>query len=105
MKPIKELLDIVIAMDDNPQISKAIDFHNGVPTLEKGVYRKASPMLKYRYELFGKWLNATHGDWLDTKEMESLLNTGVDDERLAGIIRNIKASMCNWENQIVRAHV
>ena len=50
MKTIKELLDIVIALEDNPQTSKVIDFHKGVPTLESGVYRKASPMLKVRYE-------------------------------------------------------
>ena len=67
MKTIKELLDIVITLEDNPQTSKVIDFHKGVPTLESGVYRKASPMLKVRYELFGKWLNATHGDWLRKK--------------------------------------
>lgn len=54
MKTIKELLDIVITLEDNPQTSKVIDFHKGVPTLESGVYRKASPMLKVRYELFGK---------------------------------------------------
>ena len=93
MKTIKELLDIVITLEDNPQTSKVIDFHKGVPTLESGVYRKASPMLKVRYELFGKWLNATHGDWLDTEEMESFWSEGADDERLAGIVRNVKASM------------
>lgn len=48
MKTIKELLDIVITLEDNPQTSKVIDFHKGVPTLESGVYRKASPMLKVR---------------------------------------------------------
>ena len=46
MKTIKELLDIVIALESNSQISKAIDFHKGVPTLENGNYRKLSPMLK-----------------------------------------------------------
>lgn len=25
-------------------------------------------MLKIRYGAFGKWINATHGDWLDTKK-------------------------------------
>ena len=98
MKTIKELLDIVITLEDNPQTSKVIDFHKGVPTLESGVYRKDSPMLKVRYELFGKWLNATHGDWLDTEEMESFWSEGADDERLAGIVRNVKASMGNWED-------
>lgn len=98
MKTIKELLDIVVVLEGKPQISKAIDFHKGVPTLEYGVYRKVSPMLKVRYELFGKWLNSTHGDWLDTKEMESFWGEGAGDERLAGIVRNVKASMGNWED-------
>ena len=68
MKTIKELLDEVIDLEGKVQISQAIDFHKGVPTLEKGVYRNVSPMLKIRYGAFGKWINATHGDWLDTKE-------------------------------------
>lgn len=38
-------------------------------------------MLKIRYGAFGKWINATHGDWLDTKEMESPWN---EDERMNG---------------------
>lgn len=39
MKTIKELLDEVIDLEGKVQISQAIDFHKGVPTLEKGVYR------------------------------------------------------------------
>ena len=61
-----------------------------MPTLEKGVYRNVSPMLKIRYGAFGKWINATHGDWLDTKEMESPWNEDEKDERLIGIVRDIK---------------
>jgi len=98
MKTIKELLDIVIDSEDSPQISKAIDFQKGVPTLETGVYREASPMLKIRYDFLGKWVNATHGDWLDLHEMETLCSESNDDERLTRIARNVKASMENWEN-------
>ena len=36
MKTIKELLDEVIDLEGKVQISQAIDFHKGVPTLEKG---------------------------------------------------------------------
>ena len=54
MKTIKELLDEVIDLEGKVQISQAIDFHKGVPTLEKGVYRNVSPMLKIRYGAFGK---------------------------------------------------
>lgn len=35
MKTIKELLDEVIDLEGKVQISQAIDFHKGVPTLEK----------------------------------------------------------------------
>lgn len=96
MNTIKELLDRVIASEDNPHISDPIGFQKGVPTLEKGVYRQASPMLKARYDSLGKWVNATHGDWLEQHEMESLWDN--DDERLTRIARNVKASMENWEN-------
>ena len=95
---LKELLDEVIDLEGKVQISQAIDFHKGVPTLEKGVYRNVSPMLKIRYGAFGKWINATHGDWLDTKEMESLWNEDEKDERLIGIVRDIKASKDYWED-------
>jgi len=98
MKTIKELLDEVIDLEGKVQISQAIDFHKGVPTLEKGVYRNVSPMLKIRYGAFGKWINATHGDWLDTKEMESPWNEDEKDERLIGIVRDIKASKDYWED-------
>lgn len=40
------MLDEVIDLEGKVQISQAIDFHKGVPTLEKGVYRNVSPMLK-----------------------------------------------------------
>ena len=98
MKAINELLDIVITLEGNPQISESIEFHKGVPTLEKGFYREVSPMLKVRYDLFGKWLNATHGDWLDPEEMEMLWNENVTDKRLAGIVQSVRASMNNWED-------
>ena len=84
MKTIKELLDEVIDLEGKVQISQAIDFHKGVPTLEKGVYRNVSPMLKIRYGAFGKWINATHED--------------EKDERLIGIVRDIKASKDYWED-------
>ena len=48
-------------------------------------------MLKIRYGAFGKWINATHGDWLDTKEMESLWNEDEKDERLIGICSRHKS--------------
>lgn len=105
MKTIKELLDVAISIEDElkdaqfkPQLDVSIDFSKGVPTLENGVYRKPSPMLKERFEAFGKWVNATHGDWLDTKEMESLWNESAEDERLSGIAGSVKASMGNWED-------
>ena len=61
MKTIKELLDVAISIEAElrdaqfkPQLDVSIDFSKGVPTLENGVYRKLSPMLKERFEAFGK---------------------------------------------------
>lgn len=96
---IKELLNTTIAsLEDDSEITEAIDFSKGVPTLEKGTYRNVSPMLKVRYEKLGGWIDATHGDWLDVKEMELFWNNEAKDDRLVGIIQNVKASICNWED-------
>lgn len=105
MRTIKELLDVVISIEGElrdaqckPQLGVSIDFSKGVPTLENGVYRKPSPMLKERFEAFGKCINATHGDWLDTDEMEVFWKEHIADGRLAGISESVKASMENWQD-------
>lgn len=43
-----------------------------IPTLEKDVYRKASPMLQELYAEISFLLNATHGDWLSIDQMKAL---------------------------------
>ena len=96
---IEELLNITIAsLEDDSEITETIDFSKGIPTLEKGTYRKVSPMLKVRYERLGGWIDATHGDWLDVKEMELFWNNETKEDRLAGIIQNVEASISNWED-------
>lgn len=68
MKTIKELLDEVIDLEGKVQISQAIDFHKGVPTLEKGVYRNVSPMLKIRYGV--RPVRSVPSMWKDMKDIE-----------------------------------
>lgn len=43
-----------------------------IPTLQTGIYRRISPMLRERYNNFGSWENATHGDWLSIDDMKEL---------------------------------
>ena len=35
----------------------------GVPTLKPGIHREFSPMLRSRFEEYGRWERATHKDW------------------------------------------
>jgi len=58
---------------------------NGIPTLGKGVYKKLSPMLKDRFEKYGRWEQATHGSWLSITDMETLWKDKIDDEFLSRI--------------------
>lgn len=96
---IEELLNTTItSLEDDSEITEAIDFSKGVPTLEKGTYRNVSSMLKARYKKLGGWIDATHGDWLDVKEMELFWTNETEDDRLIGIIQNVKASIKNWED-------
>ena len=68
-----------------------------VPTLEPGVYRKASPMLMSRFQMLGYWKNATHGDWLSLTEMESLWANN-DSSYIENIKEQIVAVSENWAN-------
>mgnify|MGYP000267235255 CR=1 FL=1 len=43
-------------------------------------------------------LNATHGDWLIQKKWKVHGNEDEKDERLIGIVRDIKASKDYWED-------
>ena len=70
----------------------------GIPTLAQGVYRPFSPQLRIRFEQFGRWEFATHGDWLGLEDMENLwLAEALDDWSKAISLSRI-ASEENWAN-------
>lgn len=71
----------------------------GVPTLEKGVYRKFSPMINERFSTYGRWEHATHGSWLSLKDMEQLWDEKLDkknDELIVRIVSQISAARNGW---------
>lgn len=90
-KIIEELID-----DSTPK--PVAPFPKGIPTLKKGYFRPLSPMLKSRFEKLGGWEDATHGDWLDTTEMECFWESQIANERLNGIVNNVNSSINNWQN-------
>lgn len=70
-----------------------------IPTLFPGMYRKISPLLSVRYQMFGFWKNATHGDWLSINEMESLWKNE-KNQYIRNIERQIIATSENWPNDV-----
>lgn len=71
----------------------------GVPTLKNGVYREYSPMLSERYEMFGRWKNATHGHWLSITDMESLWEDDPAEDFLKSIKMMRQAGEDGWPNE------
>jgi len=70
----------------------------GIPTLETGFRRKASPMLRRRFELFGRWERATHATWLDLADMESLWLEAARDPLQAEFKRQADTLREEWPN-------
>lgn len=79
---------------------KAESLGEGIPTLATGIFRKTSPMLLVRFENFGRWKNATHGDWLSIRDMETLWQVDLKDERLNAIRLQALAMKDNWPNHV-----
>lgn len=75
-------------------------FDGRIPTLENGVWKKASPMLQARFAHCGRWLSATHGSWLSIGDMEALWQEKIDDTFLDVVKFNAEASRDNWDNHI-----
>lgn len=71
----------------------------GIPTLQDGVYRPCSPMLKQRFEQFGRWREASHGHWLSLDDMQSLWRADLDDEWLQEIALQRRAGEEDWPNE------
>lgn len=69
-----------------------------VPTLAKGVYQPVSPMLRARFQAFGRWRLATHGHWLSASDMASLWDEPADP--LLREVREMReAAQENWPNE------
>jgi hypothetical protein len=69
-----------------------------VPTLMPGVYRDCSPMLAVRFQALGRWMEATHGHWLDAGDMASLWTKPNPDPLLSDIYSMHIAGRENWPN-------
>jgi hypothetical protein len=83
---------------EDVKVFPASSLGQGVPTLKPAVYRDFSPMLKERFELFGRWETATHGHWLGLSDMEALWQENISDEFLANVKSGMTANAENWPN-------
>jgi hypothetical protein len=54
------------------QIDQPEPFPNGIPTLAKGVYRRATPMVAARFEYAGRWVEPGR-EWLGIRDMEKAI--------------------------------
>jgi hypothetical protein len=93
---IKDKASLGSFPDGRPELPESLG--QGIPTLKKGVYREFSPMLKERFEAYGRWEHATHGIWLTTRDMESLWEDNIRDEILGGIKCQIYGLENGWSN-------
>lgn len=84
-----------------PKLLPPEPFSKGIPTLQAGVYRPVSPMLKERFERCGRWTVASHGDWLSAADMESLWSEAATaaDTLLYGIKQSQIAAAEGWPNE------
>ncbi|HHD7487385.1 TPA: hypothetical protein ACOVI5_002020 [Klebsiella oxytoca] len=101
MKNIKNLIkDVLIDTgSDIAELPPALYKINKIPTLEKNHYRNVTPMLIDRFDMFGSWIQATHGDWLSIEEMETIWNEELTvNSRLWCIKNNLMAARDHWDN-------
>jgi hypothetical protein len=75
-----------------------LSFQGKIPTLDKGVYQKASPMLIERFKTYGRWENATHGNWLSIKDMETIWSNEIQDDFIDLIKYHTECLKENWPN-------
>lgn len=82
---------VPVRFDPEPSVDQ-------VPTLAKGVYRPVSPMLRARFQAFGRWRLATHGHWLSAADMAALWDEPTDP--LLREIREMReAAEENWPDE------
>jgi hypothetical protein len=85
-------------------LEEPIAINSEIPTLEKGVYREASSMLKWRFDKFGRWIEAPGANnWLTLTEMKALWEDDLsNDRRLEDLKRNtVLSGYEDWEGGIV----
>ncbi|WP_094108310.1 hypothetical protein [Lonsdalea populi] len=73
-------------------------FQGRIPTLLKGIYRDASPMLIEYFNLYGRWGNATHGIWLSISDMEILWQDVIHDDLIDSIKFQAECLRDDWSN-------
>jgi len=79
-----------------PQAPDPLDA--GVPTLKPGVRRGFSPMLRERFEAYGRWERATHATWLSLGDMASLWGDVPADPLRAEYRMALEAARSDWPN-------
>jgi hypothetical protein len=77
----------------------ATSLDRGLPTLRAGMYRDFRPLLKQRFELFGRWERATHGHWLGINDMEALWQESIGEDLLNRIKAQRIAGEQGWPNE------
>jgi hypothetical protein len=75
----------------NQKLSKPSGDTSKIPVLEKGEYKKASPMIKARFDFAGKWGNAYVMDWLGLPDMEKIWAS-------PKMMKDIATLKENWES-------
>ncbi|WP_204524159.1 hypothetical protein [Corticimicrobacter populi] len=75
-------------------------FSGKIPSLMKGVYKDASPMLTARFARYGRWAHATHGHWLSVADMETLWQDDIQDELLDQIKFQAECLKTDWDNNV-----
>lgn len=91
-----------LAADDEafrPKLWSATPFERGIPTLEPGVYRPCSPMLRERFARCGRWTLASHGHWLSATDMEALWSDDGADPFVEDVKQLQIASAAGWPNE------
>lgn len=75
-----------------------LPFQGKIPTLDKGVYQEASPMLIERFKTYGRWENATHGNWLSISDMKEIWNNDIQDDFIDSVKFNAECLKTDWSN-------
>ncbi|EDH5631774.1 hypothetical protein S483_000485 [Salmonella enterica subsp. salamae] len=55
-------------------------------------------MLRERFEIYGRWENATHGNWLSIKDMEEVWVDDIQDEFINSIKFHAECLKKDWPN-------